>query len=560
VKPRSFFSILATGAIALLIIGGLSLVHLLQQSPINLLQGGTHREPQAAIFVPKQAPVMVSMLVNPDRLDAFARYLTIPAHRHKTHSELQKVKHNLLARTGLDYKTEIRPWLGEEITLAVTDLDFDRIAENGAQPGYFLAVETQDSDRAREFLQAAYSQQAIAGTVDLLFESYKGVKLIAQRFSQPMPQRNLTASAVVGNFVLFANDVRILKTAINQLQVPDLSLKFIDAYREVAEAIADPRLGLAYVNFPALSAWIANLPLPELPELTQTLTVALSLQNGGIVAQTALLGVDEDDAQPVLSEPVGALSYVPANSLLTVSGTDLQSLWHHIESELPTDSPLQQLLVRSVDNLGKSLGLELPEAIFSWVDGEYSLALLPATDRQGLDWLFVAEKTASDWQGAIANLDRLAGEQGFNVGQLSLLDGTVTAWTKLQTTMTSRDRPLAKLEAQVSGVHGESDRYVILATSLAAFSQSLTASAESLPPNATFQRAIAALPAANDGYLYLDWQGLSPILTQQVPLLRVVELPVQPFFDNLRSLVVTSQGSNRHIRRSTLFFNLGVAS
>jgi hypothetical protein len=420
-------------------------------------------------------------------------------------------------------------------------------------------VETKDGDRAREFLQAAYSQQAIAGTVDLIFDTYKGVKLISQRFSQPAPQRNLTASAVVGNFVLFANDARVLKTAINQLQVPDLSLKFSDSYREVAQAIAEPRLGLAYVNFPALSAWISNLPLPELPELTQTLTVALSLKNGGIVARTALLGISGGAAQPALDEPVGALNYIPPDCLLAISGKDLRNLWHHITEELPAESPIQQLLVRSTGNLSRTLGLDLPEAIFSWATGEYSLALLPSSDRQGLDWLFVAEKTESDWQGAIANLDRLAQEQGFSVGQLPLLDGTVTAWTKLQTSVPSADRRLAKLEAQVSGVRGESDRYVVLATSLAALSQSLTAATGSLPPNATLQRAIAALPAANDGYLYLDWQGISPSLTRQFPLLRVVELPIQPFFDNLRSLVVTSQGSDRHIRRSTLFLNFGVS-
>jgi len=46
----------------------------------------------------------------------------------------------LLANTGLDYRRDIQPWLGE-ITLAVTTIDIDRDAQNG-QPGYLMALAT----------------------------------------------------------------------------------------------------------------------------------------------------------------------------------------------------------------------------------------------------------------------------------------------------------------------------------------------------------------------------------------------------------------------------------
>jgi len=557
VKPRSFFLTLAAGALALILLAGGTLYNILLQSPLSLLQGGVRSEPQAAIFVPKQAPVMVTLQANPDRLESLARSIAAPENRRQTQQEIKDVENNLLARTGLDYASEIRPWLGQEITLAVTSLDFDRIKENGAQPGYLLAVNTKDSDRAKEFLQAAYSKKAIAGSVDLLYERYKGINLIAQRYLEPIAPSTLTSSAVVGDFVLFANDLKVLKSAINQLQVPDLTLKFTDTYRDALKAIDNPRIGLVYINFPALSAWISQLPLPELPEITQTLTVALSLKEQGLVAQTALIGVAGADQLPILDAPVGSVAFIPKDSLLTASGSDLNQLWTKISQDLPKDSPLQQLLTQAIAQVEQPLGLSLPEDIFSWVKGEFSLALVPGGDRP--QWLFVAQKVAdTDYLAKIAHLDALAQSQGYSVAQISLLDRSITAWTRLQGQTASGLRPVAQLNTEVRGVHAQSDRYVLFASSLDALSQGLTTEAEVIPQNETWQKAIAALPQANDGYVYLDWQKISPWLARRFPISRVAQLPVQPFFDNLRSLVLTSQGSENGIRRSTVFFNLGV--
>ena len=275
-KLRPFFITLSLIIVLLLSITGSSLYFILKQSPLSLLQGGVTKAPTAAIFVPKQAPVMVSLLVNPDRLEGLARFIAAPQKRRRSHQELRTIEKTLLAKTGLDYQTQIQPWLGEEITLAVTSLDFDHDPTNGVKPGYLLAVGTREQGLAKEFLQASYSKEAIAGTSDLIFESYKGVNLIYQRQQTPQKNPPLSASAIVGNMVLFANDPAVLKEGINNVQVPDLNLKNASGYQEAIQTISEPKIGVIYANFPALSAWLANLPIPELPEITQTLTIAFS--------------------------------------------------------------------------------------------------------------------------------------------------------------------------------------------------------------------------------------------------------------------------------------------
>lgn len=73
-----------------------------------------------------------------------------------------------------------------------------------------------------------------------------------------------------------------------------------------------------------------------------------------------------------------------------------------------------------------------------------------------------------------------------------------------------------------------------------------------------FQQAISALPTDNDGYFYIDWNEIQPELEQKLPIIKVAEFAVKPLFKNLRSLTISSQGSENDVRRATVFLNLGV--
>ena len=558
-KLRYFFIILAISVFILLSGASSSLYWIFGQGPLKLLPGGILREPITAVFIPKQAPVMVSLLVNPDRLESLAQYISFPQNRRKSHKEFLSLEKQLLSTTGLDYQTQIRPWLGEEITLAVTSLDFDHNSDNGVQPGYLLAVTTKDKELAKVFLQSSYSKDAISGTSDLIFESYKGVNLIYQRHRDNPVNIRLSATAILDNFVLFANDIQILRDAINSAQVRTLNLKNSPNYQEALKTITEPRIGIVYANFPALSAWLGNLPIPEIPEITQTLTVAFSVKSKGLVAQTALIGGSEQGEEPpALSKPVGALAYVPVNSILTAAGTNLNQLWSQIETGLANESPLQQLLNRILVSVQEPLGLDFSEKVFPFIQGEFSLALIPSLDRGEPHGIFIAKKVPdvsfSEW---VEDFDKLAQEQGYSVGDLPLLNNTVTVWTKLNTSTGNKDN-LTSLETRVSVVHTDVDDYVIFATSIEAMSQALSTPEITLIHSSKLQQAIEAISPENDGYFYVDWSQGKKILEHKFPIVKVVELSIKPLLNNLQSLTVSSQGKENGIRRATIFFNLGV--
>ncbi len=570
-KLRSFFYILAAGATALLLVAVGGFFWITSQSPINLLQGGKVTEPSAAIFVPKQAPVMASLLVNPERLETFQQLVTRPSDRRRARVKFDRIENSLLSSLNLDYARDIQPWLGDEMAWAVTALDFDRNSENGAQPGYLLAVTTDDAQQARESLQLYYSREAVAGTEDLVFEQYKGVNLIYKRPLTPAAAQSeeipetLTSAVVGDRYVLFANHPKVLRDAINNVQVTTLNLASDSEYQQMLDTLSEPRIGLSFVNLPALAAWIANQPIPtrESFKRAETLSFTLTLNRQGVLAQTAFLGAGEDETSqpPALSKPVDALQYIPAQSVLAVAGTDLNQLWTQLSDAVADDETLNPLLNQTLSRVQSRFGLQLPEEIFSWVRGEYALALLPHPDRERPDWIFVVQKAAGEEaQESIAHLDTLAKERGLSVGIFPIDEQNVTAWTKLTTSVVAEKANRAmKLEAQVQGTHASVDNYEIFATSIAAMDAALAGLENSLLKNGKFQAAIAPLPQQNDGYVYLDWASGDTAIERQFPLVGVAELIGQPLLNQLRSLSISSYGIEGGVQRSKVFFRLARA-
>lgn len=586
-KLRSFFSVLLSLVVVLLLTGAGGFYWIIAQSPLNLLEGGQAATPEAAIFVPKQAPAVVSLLVEPERLESFRQTVARPAERQRTRAELEKFKQGLFASTGLNYQQDVEPWIGEEITFAVTALDRDRDRSNGTQPGYLLAMATKDPERSREFLQLFWQKQALIGT-DLVFESYEGVNLIygeqlqlqaiaaAQASDSEdetpaiLPIPSLATALVADKFVLFANHPKVLREAINNVQAPDLNLSHASFYTQALESMTRPRIGLTFVNLPSLANLLSGQS-SERPATTsalegyKTLAIALELNPKGLLAETALQPISNEPIAATLMEPVAALQYIPLNSPLSASGANLAQLWTGLGDSLSRYGTVAQLIHQPLATLAKRWQIDLEQEIFSWVKGEYALGLVPpavspeekpAATRQALkppnDWIFVAQRSDPD---AIAHLDEIAQQQGLSVGSFQLGDQTVSAWTKLTTT-SRNNRTDKTLQAQVQGVHATVGDYEIFTSSLTAMDQALRSVENSLPTSDRFQQATEPLQQPNNGYFYLDWDASRPLLEQQFPLLRIIELAGKPIFSHLRSLTLSSYGSASGVQRGGVLIRL----
>ncbi|MEG3898447.1 MULTISPECIES: DUF3352 domain-containing protein [unclassified Microcoleus] len=574
-KLRSFFSFLIAGVLALLALSAGGFYWLTTQTPLNLLNGGPTTTPAAAVFVSKQAPLLASMLVNPDRLEALRQVFASPEERSRSHAEFEQIKKSLLANTGLDYSRDIQPWIGDEITLAVTDIDFDRDTKNGKQTGFLLAVSSQNVDRSQQFLDSYWQKQS---RVDKTVQSelYKGVKInykqvpTANKKTSPIPQFNTLfrqkstlppsfATAAIGSsnsvnnpiFVLFANSPNVIRDAINNVEAANLNLNNSPNYQKAFQQLTQGRIALAFVNLPQ-SATEQN------PQVSlNSLAVAVGVNRRGLLAQTALVTSRENTASPTLSEPVQALQYIPSASPFAVASTDLRNFWADLSSAVSANVEVSKLVDRTIADIQQGWGINLPQDIFNWVQGEYALAVLPSSSNSA-DWIFAAE-TSPDSQKAIDKLDEIARSKEYSIGSFTLRNQKITAWTQLTTSSNygKKNNRKSAIETEAKGVRATVGKYEIFTTSVEAMDAALKAAETgSLVANQDFKTSIEPLPPSNDGYFYLDWPSSRAIWEKQIPLLRLIELSARPFLDHLRSLTVTSTGEITGIRKATIFMRL----
>ncbi|NER35167.1 MAG: DUF3352 domain-containing protein [Oscillatoria sp. SIO1A7] len=513
--------------------------------------------PDAAMFVPKQAPIMVSLLANPDKLEDFLEQTT-GSERGKLRREFKEIKKGLLADTGLDYKHDIQAWLGDEITFAVTSLDIDRDRSNGEQPGYLVAIATESPELSREFLEHLWENKPLTGD-QLQLENYAGVQLVYARTGpgagELSPLADNWASALVGDsFVLFANHPKVLRDAINNVQAPNLNLNNNETY---ASAIAELKtnLGLTFVNLPQFNSWLNKRKdgshgksNPSLFPVTIGLGIA-PVAPQGLVAQTVWQGAGIEGI-PSLKSPVKALQYLPESVSAFAAGADLKDLWANFSDSLSEENVIGGLLGQKLANLDSRWGINLPEDIFSWAQGEYALGWLSDSD-----WIFVAGSTGeSDEVGK--KLDAIATERGLSAGEIALGDLSLYAWTKLITSPSNASGETV-LKPRVEGVRGSVGEYEIFASSVAAMEKAIAApEAGSVLANEEFQQAIASLKSPNYGHLYLDWKQVRRSLERQFPFLQLVELAAQPIFEHLRSLTLSSFGLEDGYNRADIFIRL----
>ncbi|MEM1425778.1 MAG: DUF3352 domain-containing protein [Cyanobacteria bacterium P01_H01_bin.130] len=577
---RVFFSALSIAVGALLSTAIAIAVWIGTHNPLGLLEGVPGKEPAAAQFVPRSAPVMVSLLANPDRLETVRQFLVPPSQRRAAFQEWQRVRDRLLSKTQLDYGQDIRPWLGDEVTFAVTGLDADRDESNGRQPAYLLAASAADGDRAQGFLELFWQKQALAG-VNPIFERYKGATITygeamdvlpdslwrSRRRGQVAPRTNLATALVGGKFVLLATDPKVLREAINNVQVPAQNLTSLESYQAAIAAESerpdeDRRLGVVVADFtalaqlsqsPATAAAIGALPASKPFSPFEGAIALVEFDRQGITGNFQLLDRDggKVPAAAALTEPVTALQYLPRNAAIALGGDNLAALWQGVQEQFQ-NTLLGDTVIAQVNQLAEQNGVDPETDILPWLTADYALGLVNG------DWLVVTSHSSAG-EAALARLDQVASDRGWSVGPVMLGDVEAQIWSRLA----ARGKTLA---TQVEGVRAQVNGYDILSNSVAALNGAIAAAPAAAPmaeapaiasdqsflSRSDVQRNLAQLPQPNDGYAQLDWSAARPILGQVFPIVGLLDGVGQPILDRLDTITVVSYGGEGDRRRITL--------
>jgi hypothetical protein len=548
-KLRSLTIAIIVGIIALLIVGMSAYGWINEHRSLLLLQRTVTQPPATAVFVAKKAPAVISLLANLDDLANLDRLATPADRQRETERAIRDLKNQLADRLHLNYHREIAPWLGDDMTFAITELDFDRLPQNGSQPGYLAVFSSRQPKVSNQKIQAWWDRQATQQR--LKFESYQGVKIAYNK-------RDRLASALVGNkYVAFANHPKVLREAINNLQASNQSILDLPDYQTALAANNHHKIGVGYAHLPQLTRWLGK----GAGDKYHVVGLNLGVDRQGLIADVALYPTS---AQILTTDPlpnptptklITTLNYLPRQSTIAIGGLDLPHWQQQFTDLLPQNQQLVTFLDRSLADLDRQIGIDLTQDIFSWATGEYALAAIPNPTRSATDWAFIAERTQPERvDAAIAHFDELASQAGYTVGVLPWQDKQVIGWTKLVTD-TSAD--VTQLVTQVSGAHTTvADKYTILASSVEAMDSSLKAiDRQSILDSERYHRAENLIAATETGYLYANWQTISSLLPNHIRDRSFLKLLGDTLLSGLPNISI-SHDSKAGVQCITLLFQI----
>ncbi|WP_398333467.1 DUF3352 domain-containing protein [Vulcanococcus sp.] len=384
--------------------------------------------PLAARFVPRTAPLSLHWLVAPDQPAAYARAVARPRQRREAAAAAERLRDGAFAAAGLDYRSELAPWLGSQSSFALLTS-----AEAKQPPGWVLALRSRDSAGARRFLQRFWQTRSLAGT-DLQISSYRGMGLISGRGAllgqDPQP---LATALINDDLVLIASGRGVLEQALDVSQIDELNQA---ASEPLQQAVARLGQGVALLTArpQAMEQWL-GLPASDDAEAIE-LVAALAPAGAGVSV----------DAITQLREPLPPLPALPAElpQQLQTPATSLALL-----------SQPAQLLDSEGANAWARLLAPLLQRALAGAAGPLP-QLVAAADAGPLLWADQPEgwllATRPD-QPAMEPLQAELEQQGFSLSPLESKGLTVQAWTRLQS------RPVKgnpdQLQAQLAGARSQ---------------------------------------------------------------------------------------------------------
>jgi hypothetical protein len=465
-----------------------------------------------------------------------------PTTRAAVTENFNQLRDRFLNKNGLDFDRDIKPWVGQEITVAfvppVSAEDPNKPAPiqpfnpNGyidTPPVFILPI--ANAARAKEMLAAPKTgsgQQWVE-------RDYKGQK-IREVHGKEQPAY---AATVIGNrIVVVSPNAKALEQVIDTSKGrPPLSRisEYGQAFQQLKTVAPFLRM---YVNIPAAQKMAAGNP--SLPIPPQALNL---LQNNQGMASTVNLGSEGLRIQGLSwVSPDSKVRYrtdnkaqrmpslMPTETVMMTSGGSLKQFWQ--ESTQESKDPAPRTAGFSISTVQSGLenltGMTMQKDFLPWMDGEFSLGLITAPGAGA------TAPTAGVMFMVQAN-DRKAAEQS-----LKKLDQVMK--DRYQFQVSQSDAGVVTWVSQFSSLkatHGWLDGNVLYLAIGPGVSELVSpAAGKTLAEDPLFRQATATEMEANNGHFFIDIEPLAKANT-------ALPVPVLPadnraFLDAIKAIGVTT--------------------
>jgi hypothetical protein len=286
--------------------------------------------------------------------------------------------------TGLSYKQDIEPWLGDQAGFFVSSLN------PGSSASAAFMVATDDEGKAKDAIDKAAKDDGKSA-------SYKGHDYVT--FSEG-------AAGVVDGWVVLGSEAGF-KAAVDTAE-GGAPLEDDDAYKKALDDAPDQRLGFVYFNTPAFVDQLrksgAGAALGPFAGLLKDPVLATVNANAHGVRLEATLPESLTNAIPILGASGGRAAELPADSWLAIAQPDLGKTISYFVDTFGAIAGGRDALAQQ---LKAATGLDLDKDVIAWM-GDWSL-FVRGTSVADLSGALVVETSDQAASGRfIAAVARLA--------------------------------------------------------------------------------------------------------------------------------------------------------
>ncbi|MFN6479591.1 DUF3352 domain-containing protein [Nostoc sp. DedQUE07] len=516
-----------------------------------------------ANIIPGDALFAVSLTTDPQQWQKLRQFGT-----KETQTELDKnlvqLRDRFLTNNGYDFQKDIAPWVGDEVAIAI----LAPTTGNKPAPKPVTTNENAASDQQSMVMVLPVKNSEIAKTIlaqpKILKQgkwsdrTYQG---IAIKQSQGQAGQNFSAALLDGRFLVITDSPKATERAIDAYK-NKTSLATTGGFAENFPKIANYQpFGQFYINVPTaakIAAASPNRPLPAqvLAQLqnNQGLAGTITLESEGIRFKgVSWLNPNSQRVLTVENKAGKMQSRIPAETLMMLTGGNLQRLWRDyvLTSQ---GNPLSPIAPEQIRGGIKSLtDLDLEKDLLSWMKGEFSLSVIPATPKEGspndfrAGLLFMVQ-TSDDYGGqslrksaeaSISKLDEVMKNQyQFQVQPGKVAGQPVVNWVSPYGTLTA--------------THGWLDGDVAFLVVGAPITDKIVPKPNyTLAGTLPFQQTVPTEPNPTNGQFFLDVERT----VKNFPLPTLIPNQ-ETLLDATRTIGMTSAVSDNRSNRYDIFIEL----
>jgi hypothetical protein len=473
---------------------------------------------------------------------------------------LQDINKQLLSDSNIVYETDIKPWIGGVMIAVLPPNSTIRNPPNPPipvqpEPNILLVVGIKDKLSALKFATKLKEQK----NLQIQESEYKGEKIIA------------STRKTKSTYMVVLNNTRILLTPEKQAVE-----KAIDTYKGKPSFANKEGASSILAKGVDIQNSLAQIYVPDYANMAQQLT-AFNPQSRPLPPETfaqlkqvksmvAAVGVDDAGVRmkvvvnldPQLNKfqyqntPAKIVAQFPSDTFALLTGQNINRSWQTFLEQSKDYPEIKQGVEQARGQLKQAVNLDLDKEIFGWMDQEFALGAVKSSQgwlaNVGFGGAMVFDtsdrKTA---EATFTKLDDLAKKQSLNITKRSIGGKNITEWQ-----ITQQGTFIA---------HGWLDQDTVFLAIGGPVGEALAdKKGQPLDNTNTFKAVTSSLQKPNGGYLYLDLENTSSLITRLATQGKPLPLETNAVLSSIRGLGVTVNSADKSTSQMEMLLALKPSS